>query len=383
MRFLVLGAGRMGRAIAYDLIRAEGSEKVVLAERDRPMLDEALAVVDSDGVEGRILDLADEKTLRTWIAEADAVVSAVPYDHNAMLAECCVEGKSHFCDLGGNNDVVARELALDERAEAAGVSIIPDCGLAPGMVSLLSMAGCEGFDSVDWVRMRVGGLPAHPVPPLNYMVVFSPHGLINEYIEPCIALREGRIVTVEPMAELEELEFPAPYGRLEAFTTSGGASTMPASMQGRAKNLDYKTIRYPGHCAMVRSWMQLGLTSSEAVRVGTVDVSPRELLETCIGRSLGFQDHDVILCRVSVEGQRGGKSHRRSYEMIDVFDERTGLSAMARTTGFPAATVAWMMARGEVLARGAKSQEASLPAGAFIEHLRARGLSIVEKEEAI
>ena len=161
--------------------------------------------------------------------------------------------------------------------------------------------------------------------------------MINEYIEPCIALREGRIVTVEPMAELEELDFPAPYGRLEAFTTSGGASTMPRSMQGKARNLDYKTIRYPGHCAMVRSWMQLGLTSSDPLRVGDVEVSPRELLETCISlRSLSFEDRDVILLRVSVEGTRAGRKMRKVYEMVDVHDEAHGaLRPWHGARGFP------------------------------------------------
>src|SRR5207245_3140252 len=133
-----------------------------------------------------------------------------------------VEARTNFCDLGGNNDVVAAELALHGQAEKQGVSIIPDCGLAPGMVAVLVAHGAARFEKLEQIHIRVGGLPQNPKPPLDYQLVFSVEGLINEYIEPARIVRNGLIATVESMTEMEEIEFPAPFGKLEAFQTSGG-----------------------------------------------------------------------------------------------------------------------------------------------------------------
>src|SRR5215210_8307938 len=204
----------------------------------------------------------------------DAVLSCVTYFHNLSLARAAVEARTHFCDLGGNNAVVDAELALDEEASAAGVNVVPDCGLAPGMVSVLAAHGAARFDALDEVRIRVGGLPQKPRPPLDYQIVFSVEGLINEYVERARVVRGGRIVEVESMTEVEELEFPAPFGRMEAFQTSGGTSTLPETFLGRVTELDYKTVRYPGHCERFRLLIELGLTAADAVDVDGARLAP-------------------------------------------------------------------------------------------------------------
>src|SRR5205823_13354745 len=140
--------------------------------------------------------------------------------------------------LGGNNAVVDAELALDAQAKAAGVNIIPDCGLAPGMVAVLVAHGAQRFEHLDEVHIRVGGLPQNPKPPLDYQLVFSVEGLINEYIEPARIIGGGKIETVESMTELEDIEFPPPFGKLEAFQPSGGTSTLPDTFLGRVRELD-------------------------------------------------------------------------------------------------------------------------------------------------
>ena len=187
----------------------------------------------------------------------DSVISCVNYWYNVELSKAAIETGANFCDLGGNNYVVDDQLALDEQARAAGINIIPDCGLAPGMVSVLAMHGASRFDEVDEIHIRVGGLPQDPRPPLDYQLVFSVEGLINEYIEVARVIRDGEIKTVDSMTELESLSFDG-FPPLEAFQTSGGTSTLPDTFLGRIRELDYKTIRYAGHCDKFKAMIDLG-----------------------------------------------------------------------------------------------------------------------------
>src|SRR5690606_11402887 len=197
---------------------------------------------------------AEPATLLPVIQGCSVVLSSADYRFNEAITKACISAKIHMVDLGGNLFVVERQLAMSAEAERAGITVVPDCGLAPGMACLLGALGVEHFDgeqggAVESMKLRVGGLPAHPKPPLNYKLVFSVRGLTNEYLEPADVLRDGKLQRVPSLGDVESLEFPAPYGTLEAFTTSGGCSTLPRTLAGRVRNLDYKTIRYPGHCA--------------------------------------------------------------------------------------------------------------------------------------
>jgi lysine 6-dehydrogenase len=230
----------------------------------------------------------------------------------------------------------------------------------------------------------VGGLPRKPKPPLNYALVFSANGLINEYVEPCLVLREGKLAWREPLADVEELTFPKPFGKLEAFNTSGGSSTLPYTYRGRVKSLDYKTIRYPGHCTKVRLLFDLGLTSMKPMTVDGQRIIPRHLLIQRLEAALPWEKDDVVLVRVEVKGKgsrdRGieGSSGGRTigYELIDYADQRSGLTAMERTTGFSTAIVALMLGRGQTECSGAFTGENCVPSAAYIKELRRRGLRL-------
>jgi lysine 6-dehydrogenase len=274
--------------------------------------------------------------------------------------------------------VVDSELALDSEARAAGVNVIPDCGLAPGMVAVLAAHGAERFDEIEAIHIRVGGLPLQPKPPLNYQIVFSVEGLINEYVERARVVRGGQIVEVESMTEIEELEFPAPFGRMEAFQTSGGTSTLPDTFLGRIQELDYKTIRYPGHCAQFKVLIDLGLASSDEVDLGGVRVSPRRLLGELLVRHLPADEPDAVLVRLEFRGLMKGETRRLRYDIIDRFDERMRLSAMMRTTAFPASIVAQTMARGATTCKGALPQERCIQPAPFVAALAARDIRIEE-----
>jgi lysine 6-dehydrogenase len=379
MKILVLGAGRMGLGAAYDLAHnSPDVEAVTVADLDSERARAVVSTVGSAKLTPAQVDVNDPAQVVALMRGHDAVISCVTYYHNLQLARAAIEARANFCDLGGNNTVVASELALDAQARAAGINIIPDCGLAPGMVSVLAAHGAARFDELEAIHIRVGGLPQTPRPPLNYQIVFSVEGLLNEYVERARVIRGGQIVEVESLTEIEALEFPAPYGRMEAFQTSGGTSTLPDTFQGRLQELDYKTIRYPGHCEQFKLFVDLGLAASEEIELDYVRVRPRRLLGAMLLRHLPADEPDVVLIRLAFRGRTAGRDARLRYDIIDRFDERTGLSAMMRTTAFPASIIAQMMARGETTKRGALPQELVVPPDKFVAALAARDIHISE-----
>jgi lysine 6-dehydrogenase len=383
MRMLVLGGGLMGRAAAWDMCRQPDVESVTVADMDLATAREAAGFARCECVAPLELDVRRKDDVLATMREADSVLGAVSYNVNLALTELAIEAGVHFNDMGGNNDVVARQLALDERAKAAGVSIVPDTGLAPGVVGILAMHGARRMDEIETVRLRVGGLPQTLCPPLNYMRVFSVEGLINEYVEPCVAIRAGVLVNdVEPLVDVEEIEFPYPFGTLEAFNTSGGTSTLPHTLLGMVRELDYKTIRYPGHADKMRTMFELGLMDDGRVEVGGVLVAPRALLEKLITRHVPVCERDIVLVRVTVEGRKDGRDARATYEMIDYCDDRTGLTAMMRGTAFPASIICLMAARGE-LRPGAVPQELAIDGDRMIEELHARGMPLTVRFESL
>ncbi len=387
MRVLVLGAGRMGRAAAWDLARQPGMGAVKLIDRDEDALSNAareltrLLKGKTGGGAARIetarADLDDTASLPALMEGSNAVLSSADYRFNEALTRAAIEAGVHLCDLGGNLFVVEKQLALSDAAEKRSVTVIPDCGLAPGMAGLFAAWGVERMQAVDSVRLRVGGLPAHPKPPLGYKLVFSVRGLTNEYLEPAEVLREGKIARIPSLTDVEELEFSYPFAKLEAFNTSGGSSTLPRTFAGRVRELDYKTIRYPGHVAVFAGMQALGLLSEEPVDA----VVPRVFTERLLERALTDDDTDVVLMRVTVSGMHEGESGRLVFELIDRHDAKTGHSAMARTTAYPAAAVAYMLAAGAVEKRGVLPGELAVPLGSFAGAVRARGIDVKERWE--
>jgi lysine 6-dehydrogenase len=369
---LVLGAGRMGLGAVHDLVSQADVTEVTIADFDLSKAKEIAARYPQKARAAQI-DCRDHAAVVELMRGHASAISCVNYWLNADLAQAAIEARTNFCDLGGNNTVVDAELALDAEARAAGINIIPDCGLAPGMVAVLVAHGAERFESLESVHIRVGGLPQKPEPPLDYQMVFSVEGLINEYIENCRVIRDGAITSVPGMTELETLHFDEEQFRtMEAFQTSGGTSTLPETFLGRVRDLDYKTIRYPGHCAKFKTMMDLGLCSSEAIEVDGVKVKPRRLLGELLVKNLPHDEPDVVLVRVEFAG--GGK--RLRYDIIDRFDPETGLSAMMRTTAFPASIVALMMARDQTTAKGSLPQERCIPPQLFMDELAARKIRV-------
>lgn len=379
MKIAVIGAGLMGRAALYDLVRADSVEHVGIFD-----IDEKLAAIVSnqygDGrSKGYRLDAGDEEKVAETLRQYDAAVSCVTYRYNPGLTRAAIKGNCHLVDLGGNNDTVAEQRRMDADAEKAGVIVVPDCGLAPGMVAIMVADAVNKLETVSSVNIRVGGLPANPRPPLNYQMLFSAEGLINEYWEPCVILKDGQKRIVDPMTGLEELEFDG-IGKLEAFYTSGGTSTLPDTLGDKIRSLDYKTIRYPGHCQLFRPMLEIGLASRVKIRVGGQTIEPRAAFKAVLDANLSFDEPDIALVRVSASGQSAGRDRKIEYEIIDRKDEQTGLTAMMRTTAFPAAIVAWMAAAGKITGRGVKPQELVVDPAAFFTELDKRGVKLTIRE---
>ena len=398
MKLLVIGAGMMGSAAAYDMASQNAVESVTLADSDKKRAKQASERVNKLTGDEKVrpveLDASRQKDVRKLMSGHAATLSCVPYFFNLDLAKAAIEAGCHFADLGGNNTIVRKELDLGRKAEKRGVAIAPDCGLSPGMASILAGELMQRIGGrAEALKIYVGGLPKTPKPPFGYQLVFSVEGLINEYCEPARVLRGGKMRDIEPLTEPERFHLKG-YPELVAFHTSGGTSTLPETFRGRVGECFEKTLRYPGHFEMIRSLYDLGLFSSNAMKVGKQEVSPRALMSQIMTEKFAGDEADVVLMRVEAHEEkpkRGlGAILRReperkprvlAFTVYDEYDAATEMTAMMRTTAWPASVVTQMLASGAIERRGGIRQESDVPAVKFLAAMAARGVKIEYSEE--
>ncbi len=378
MKVAVVGAGLMGRAIVFDLAQQKNISQITVFDLNEEHAFSIAKKFGQNKAVGQFIDLSTISDDVNPFHEFDAIISAVSYIYNEKLLKLAIAAKAHFFDLGGNNDMVATEFSYHQQAKANSVTAIPDCGLAPGMVSVLAAAGIKEFDRVDSVKIRVGGLPQLPHPPLNYQMVFSSEGLINEYWEPVTILQNGKIKTVDPMSAIEALHFEK-LPPLEAFYTSGGTSTLPQTFQDKIDFLDYKTIRYQGHCELFRPMLELGLASREKISVKGQQVEPRSVFKAVLEKALNFSEPDITLMRIDFQGSINHEKVKLRYEFVDKADEKNGLTSMMRTTAFPIAIIANMTLLEKIKYIGVVAQESVVDTQYFIEAIKQRGINLTQQ----
>lgn len=377
MKFLVLGAGAQGSAAAYDLLRRDEVEAVVLADQRSGPVQPFLEPLVGERLETVALDATDLDAVREAMEGVHAVACALPYFLNLEMTRLAVEAGVHFCDLGGNTEIVEAQRELDARASEKGVSVVPDCGLAPGMVNILAQAAIDELDETASVRILVGGLPQDPEPPLNYQIVYSMEGVLDYYTAEALVLEEGELARKEALTGVEEVEFPEPVGRLEAFYTAGGISTLPLRYRGEVRRMEYKTLRYPGHAAIMRAIRDLGLLDTEPVEVDGCEVVPRRLfIDVVSPRLRNPEGRDLVAMRVEVEGTRHGVEKTIRFDLLDRYDEETGITAMMRATGYSLALTSLMQADGRVRETGVRTPDEAVPPEIYLSGLAARGIHV-------
>jgi lysine 6-dehydrogenase len=379
MKMLVLGAGLQGSACAYDLLNNPDVREVTLADLRLDGLRGFLASRADQRLRPTSVDVTDHAAVLNLMEHHDGVMCALPYYFNGTMARLAVEAGCHFADLGGNTEIVFEQQNLDAAARDKHVSVIPDCGLAPGMINIVAAEGIRRLTAVKSVKIFVGGLPQHPEPPLNYQIVYSLEGALDYYTTPSFVLREGRRVRVDSLSELEHVEFPAPIHTLEAFHTAGGISTMPWQYEGQIDTMEYKTLRYPGHMAIMRPIRELGLLALAPIEVKGQQVVPRDVFIAAVAPKLRKPEgRDLVALRVEVAGTREGAPCTFHWQLVDYYDAERGISAMMRTTGYSLSITGQMQVDGRITAPGVRMPSDAVPFDGYVAELASRGVAIQE-----
>ncbi|MFQ3668621.1 MAG: saccharopine dehydrogenase C-terminal domain-containing protein [Fimbriimonadaceae bacterium] len=376
-RYAILGSGMQGTACAYDIARFGEPAQLTLADADpgraRAAADRVNNLLNRHVCGWAAIDAEATVAVAEFLTDYDVAVSALPYRLHLAVERAALRARCSIVDMGNDTDVSIQALELHGAAQTQGMTIVTDCGLAPGLVNSIGTMLVGEFDRPASVRLFCGGLPENPKPPLNYALRFSIEGLVGEYIDESIVLRGGKVARVEPLSELEQLEFPG-FGTLEAFATSSGSGTAPYTLRGRLADYEYKTLRYPGHCELMRMFRNHGFWHDGPVEVGESRLRPIDLFHRLVEeRLIDPHSQDVVLVLALARGWVGDTAREFRIEMVDRFDPATGFGAMERMTGFSTAIQAIAVGRGEV-PRGAYPCELALPGDRVLEELARRGI---------
>jgi len=285
----------------------------------------------------------------------------------------------HSVDLGGHiGGATDAVLEMHEEAQKKGVTLIPDLGVAPGMINILTGYGASKLDQVSDIRLFVGGIPVHPEPPLEYNHVFSLEGVFDHYTDKSHVIRDGKLLEVESLSEIEHVQFED-FGELEAFHTSGGTSTLTETFSD-INSLEYKTLRYKGHAEKFKLLVELGLTDrTKTVIVDNREVNLRAVLKAVLEPITELGDkQDAVVLRVMVSGVKAGEEVTYEYNMVTIKDQETGVTAMARATAYTISVVAQMIGKGIIDKRGAYPPEMIVPGEEYIAEMAKRGVEIKE-----
>lgn len=376
MKITVLGAGAIGSAVAYDLCRHEGVARVQMCEARPTTLRAFREAYAHPQVRAFQADARDAQTLAPIVEGSACVVSCMDPAHNAALARLALDAGAHFVELGSPEAVLAEESALDAAAAQRSRWVVTGAGLAPGLVGILVLRGLRAVDAPTAARVRVGDVPTDPTEPFNYRLAHSAEKLLDDYTQPATILRDGTLEQREPLTGLEPMHAEG-FGELEAFY-SGGLGALATALEGRLDRLDIKTIRYAGHAEQMRFLLALGLADRQTLDVRT-HLTYRDVLLRRMRQRLGGAYRDAVIVRVEVEGTRDGEPGTLVYELVDRYDEASGLSAMQRCTAFPAATAALLLAEGAVPGGGVGPAETTLPVDAVLDRLATRGIAVEER----
>jgi saccharopine dehydrogenase-like NADP-dependent oxidoreductase len=378
MRITVIGAGSIGSAVVRELcVRSDEVAQVQVCDTRSRALQQLHERVEDASLRSFQVDARDVNVLSQIVRGSDCVVSCVPSELNPDLAELCLEEGVHFCDLGGNDDHVQQELALADRAREKSAWIVPNCGLAPGLINVLCLRAIDQLDRAEAAHLRVGDVPLHPEPPFNFRISWTAERVLDDYTNPAKLIENGTVVEADALSRDEDIHFDEePFGTMEAFCTQGGLSTLTDTLAGRVRELDHKAIRWPGHAQQMRFVMGLGLGEDRKIGVRT-HLTYRDILVRRMRDRLGGDYEDAVLLRVLVRGETDGSPTTLVYEMVECYDESTHQTATMRCAAIPTVVSALLLAREDAASGGgADVPENVLPREQFLDEVAERGLNI-------
>ena len=376
--FVIVGSGRQGISIAYDLLR-DSNHYVTIVDIDKNYLDEAVnklsKISNTENLKSIVADVSDSKSMLNILTSTDVMISAVPYKFNLNLTKIAIESNTSMVDLGGHTNIVREQLSMDKDAKAAGITIVPDCGMGPGMNITMAVLATEILDQTDEIYICDGGLPKNPSPPWNYSLFFNIEGLTNEYDEQAYFLKDGKIVEVPCFDNIENVKFDQ-IGELEAAVTSGGLSTMPWTFKDTLKVLENKTLRYKGHWEWMKAYRELGLFSRDSINHNGNEITPRHFYHQLLEKKI---DHgrveDVCLMRIKAIGKKDSKNVELNIDAKEYYSKNLDLTAMEKWTGWHISIMAIEIAYNNI-STGAVSVENALKGHTFLEKARNRDYDI-------
>ncbi|WP_339229183.1 saccharopine dehydrogenase C-terminal domain-containing protein [Oceanobacillus sp. FSL K6-2867] len=379
MKIGVLGSGLMGKEAVRDLVSSPGVANVGLADIDIERARLVCKQLDSKKLKAYQVNAGNREELAAFIRKFDVVINALFYSFNEIVAKTAIEVGVSSVDLGGHiGHMTDKVLGLADDAKTAQVTLIPDLGVAPGMINILSGYGASKLDQVKSIKLYVGGIPVKPDPPIEYNHVFSMEGVFDHYTDPSLIIRNGIKQEIPSLTEVEPIYFER-FGPLEAFHTSGGTSTLSLSFPD-IETLEYKTIRYPGHAEKFKLLVDLNLTKLDyEVEVNSQMIRPRDVFLKVLDPivELGEKD-DAVLLRVMVSGEKDGTEAAYTYEMTTYKDRKTNVTAMAQATANTISVVAQMIGDGTIAKKGVYPPEQIVPGQTYIEAMKKRGVNILE-----
>lgn len=380
MKVLVVGCGNIGSVAAEDLARNVKSVEVIVADNDKTRAKAVAEKIGTENVSWKQIDVSNHKDSADALKDSDLVMGFLPGKLGYGFAETCVASGKDLVDV---SYMAENPLDLNDKALKKDVTIVPDCGLAPGISNVLVGHAASKLDKVETVQIMVGGLPEKPVPPLGYSITWSPESLIDEYTRKARIIKKGKMVEVEALSGIEQIEFPG-FGKLEAFYTDG-LRTLVYTI--KARDMWEKTLRYPGHADKINLIRALGFFEEKKIDIDGMAIYPRRLTAKLLGQKLRRSEiRDVVALEVRVAGIKGQKRLKYLYRLLDYCDTKQGVTAMARTTAYPASIMAQLLIKRRVGERGVVPPEKLGMHGeifeAFLNELEKRGVKIKVKSAA-
>ena len=379
MKIAILGAGTVGASLAKLFCRDENISSIIVIDQNG----NALADVEESCPKSKLrtyrINIEKEHTITSLIKGFDCLISALPYHYNLKLAELAISVGINYIDFGGSDDILDKQIALNDKALQKNIWLVPNCGMAPGLVNILAMNGYEQFDEVDSIHIWASSLPKDPVPPFNYQLVFSPAGLVHEYFDPVYVLKNGKVTTVDPLKGYEKIRFESQpeRGDLEAFYVSGSVTSLVKQLEGKVKELSYKTLRYPGHRDIIKAMQVLGFDSRQIIDIRT-NLTYQDLLIRQIQKNLTRGQKDIVLVKIVIEGSRKGESVQQIYEMTHENDDTDeSISSLMMCAAIPTLIIAEMIGNHKLNGKGgANPPERIIPKTEFLKRLKEKGIEV-------